>query len=293
MKEREMSSRQNPVRNDRFQWMRQYMTRRTVAFTAMCLGSALATGCGPFGASLAEPIQTYLPQMEKLAGKCSGPIEAYVAQDLSATGLGSSALLEARALELKRLVLQVSACGGYVQAVGFSASSADTVPFGETSFPVKGSGEEETARLIAAHKASKQFLTAVHAQMPHVARAVGPRGTDVLSQLQLAREFALQHPGHLVVQVETDGIASAGPVYMEYPQFTKAVAEVEASSVSVPQLPGATVRFVGIGHTSAPGSFQLSTTRVDALLRFYEIVCHRTDAAQCDVVTDYAEGGES
>ncbi len=270
----------------------QKLTRFVMA-TGAVIACSITSGCGPFGASLAEPIQTYLPQMEKLAGTCSGPTEAYVAQDLSATGLGSSALLEARALELKRVVLQVAACGGYVQAVGFSASSADTVPFGEKSFPVKGSGEEQTARLIAAHKAAKQFLAAVHAQMPHVAKAVGPRGTDVLSQLQLAREFASQHPGHLVVQIETDGISSTGPVYMEYPQFTKAVAEAEANDVSVPQLPGATVRFVGIGHTSAPGSFQLSTARVEALLRFYEIVCHRTDAAQCDVVMDYAEGGES
>jgi hypothetical protein len=266
---------------------------RFVLATAALILCLIANGCGPFGTSTGDPIQTYLPQMEKLAGACAGPVEAYVAQDLSATGLGSSALLEARANELKRIILKVAACGGYVQAVGFSASSADTVPFGEKLFPGKGSGDDETARLIAAHKASKQFLAAVHAQVPHVAKAVGPRGTDVLSQLQLAREFALQHPGHLVVQVETDGIASTGPVYMEYPQFTKAVAEAEANDVSVPQLPGATVRFVGIGHTAAPGSFQLSTARVEALLRFYEIVCHRTGAAQCDVVTDYAEGGES
>jgi hypothetical protein len=270
----------------------QNLPRFTLVATALILCLS-ANGCGPFGTSDADPIQSYLPQMEKLAGACSGPVNAYIAQDLSATGLGSSALLEARANQLKIAVLPVAACGGYVQAVGFSASSADTLPFGEKSFPVKGSGEEDTARLIAAHKAYKQFLAAVHAQMPHVAKAVGPRGTDVLAQLQLAHEFAAQHPGHLVVQVETDGIASTGPIYMEYPQFTTAVAEMEAGSVSVPQLSGATVRFVGIGRTAAPGSFQLSTARVDALLRFYEIVCHRTNAAQCDVVTDYAEGGDS
>jgi hypothetical protein len=266
---------------------------------AMCgLGAALilcvlTNGCGPFGTSVADPVQTYLPQMEKLAGACSGPTDAYVAQDLSATGVGNPALLDARAHELTQLVARVAACGGYVQAVGFSASAADTVPFGEVAFAAKGSGEDETSRLIAAHKAAEKFLTRVHARLPRVMKAVGRRGTDVLSQLQLASQLAQQHPGHLVVQIETDGIASTGPVYMEYPQFTTAVAEAEASSVSVPQLPGATVRFVGIGHTSAPGSFQLSTARVEALLRFYEIVCHRTGAAHCDVVTDYAEGGES
>jgi hypothetical protein len=268
----------------------QFLVRLAVAATAVII-VVFAAGCGPLGASTVEPINTYLPQMEALAGGCSGPLDLYAAQDLSATGLGSPALLEARARELKHLVLQVAACGGYVQAVGFSASSADTAPLGEASFPTKGS-EDETARLIAVHASAQRVVASVRQHLPAVMRAVGPRGTDVLAQLQLASQFAEQHQGRLIVQVATDGIASTGPVFMESPRFTTLDAEAEARQVSVPTLPGATVRFIGIGRTSAPGRSQLSTARVAALLSFYTIVCHRTGAAHCVVVTDYAEGAE-
>lgn len=257
------------------------------------VGAAALAGCGSLGAVGATGgIASYLPHMQRLAHECHGPLNGLDDFDFSGSAIGNGTLLATREQALEGLTLEVAACGGYVQALGFSKSAADAEPLGEVAFPSAGSGTE-TARLIAARKTALQFLAKVHQAIPTAMKAVGPAGTDVLAQLQLAAQFEQQHSGTpLHLTIATDGIATAGPIHMDGAGFTVAVAEQAARQVAVPSLAGATVKFIGIGKTAAAGSDQLSTERVDALLAFYRTACSRTGAASCSVVTDYAQGAE-
>jgi hypothetical protein len=273
--------------------LKQWCSSRGLIFLGSgTLAAVVLAGCGGLEATAPGGIASYLPHMRRLEHDCHGPINGLDDFDFSGSAIGSPELLASREQGLKTLAMQVAACGGYVQALGFSKSEADAVPLAEAAFPASTSGTT-TARLIAAHKSAEAFVSRARQAIPKAMKAVGPAGTDVLAQLQLAAQVEQQHGGApLHLTLATDGIATAGPIYMETSHFTVPVAERAGTEVEVPNLAGATLQFVGIGRTAAAGRDQLPTARVEALLAFYRIVCKRTEAASCSVVTDYAQGGE-
>jgi len=229
-----------------------------------------------------------LSRLKPLVADCHGPIDAYDALDGSATGRDKT-LIDQRLHAVGALADQAAACGGTMKVVLFGGrSGAEGATLGEARFPT--SSGTETARLIQANEAEEGLLSEVSEALPRALEEVDPNGTDVLSQLELARQFAEQLPaGRLYVQLETDGIQTVKPVVMNTPSFTKEAARKAAGRVTLPDLSGANVRIAGIGLTS--GTRRPTTERVEALTEFYELaVCHRSGASQCLVTTDYTAG---
>jgi hypothetical protein len=259
-----------------------------VASGLLALVCALAVAaCGQSGSP--SGIAGMLQHLKPLTGNCGGKsINAYDGVDGSATGRGNETLISGRLQAVHDLADQVAACGGFLKVVLFSSSQAENATLGEAEFPT--SSGTETARLIAANKVEEDLLAEVEETLPKALREVNPNGTDVLSQLQLAREFARQRPtGQLYVQLETDGINTVKPVVMNTPSFTPVAAHAAAQRVALPDLSGATVRIFGLGQTTS--AKRPSTQRIDALTTFYELACRRAHAASCLATTDYTTGG--
>jgi len=263
----------------------------TRAMLAMLLASLTLAGCATVGAAGSGGIAGVLAHLKPMEKRCHGPLNGLFDFDFSGSDRGDDALLASRMQELRGLADQVAACGGDIQAAAFSSSAADAAMLGEARFP-RGSGTD-TARLIRANRTVDAFLAQVKGSIPTVLWQVSPAGTDVLSQLKLGQQLQQQNEGGtLDIEIATDGISTAGPVYMDTPEFTTRVAEAAASRVPVPSLPGARVLFVGIGKTAGPGFGHLSSGHVDALVAFYETVCQRTDASYCLITTSVtSEGG--
>jgi hypothetical protein len=240
--------------------------------------------CGQTGGS--GGIAGMLSHERALVTNCHGPDVTYFGDDGSTTGRDDPALSEERFGLIRAAADQAAACGGLMKVVLFGRSEAESATLGEADFPT--SSGTETARLIEANKVEEGLLAEIEEGMPKALEEVNPAGTDVLSQMELARQFAEQAPaGHLDVYLATDGIQTVSPVIMNTPEFTKAAAHEAAEAVDLPSLSGATVQIAGIGRSS--GSRRPATARVEAMTTFYEQVCHRI-ATKCLVTTGYASG---
>ena len=62
-----------------------------------------------------------------------------------------------------------------------------------------------------------------------------------------------------------------------------------AESVPLPDLSGVELTIAGIGRVAGEPP---PSTYVTALKRFYEVVCERSGAAECLVVSNLSSGGE-
>ncbi len=228
-----------------------------------------------------------LQRLEPLVENCDGPLNGYGGIDFSSTGRGDSTLSDERLAALRDVTDQVVACGGYMKVVAFSASSAETFTLGEEDLPT--SSGTDTARLLQGDENASSLFDEVEDNLTLAASQLTPNGSDILAQLELARQYQDQRSeGTLRVELATDGIATTKPVKMNTPAFTEAVARSEAEQVEVPDLTGATVHITGIGKTT--GDRQLHTSRVNAITDFYSIACNRTNAV-CKVTTDSTKGG--
>jgi hypothetical protein len=261
------------------------MIRRPRASVGACMVAALAlAGCGLQASGTAGGVAGLLARLHPLEAQCHGSMSGFFGWDFSGSDRGSSPLMASRLKQLRAMTDQVAACGGTLQAVAFSSSTTDTSTLAEAAFPTTSS--TDTARLIQANRVIGRFMAEATKNVASAMNRVSPAGTDVLGELGLARQSQEQHPGGtLYVTLATDGIATTGPVFMDRQTFTKPVAEAAAETVTVPDLPGAQVRMVGVGKTAAPGARQLSTARTEALTAFYRIVCKRTGAASCLIST--------
>jgi hypothetical protein len=268
--------------------MTKFIKPPAVAVVAAILCLLLVTACGlKAGTGAPGGVAGTLARLEPLTASCNGEINAYDGVDASASGRGDPSLFASRLQALKDMADQAAACGGYMKAVAFSSSAAETFTLGEAEFPT--SSGTETARLIEANKAEDGLLGEVEDNLSKALRQLNPNGTDALAQLTLAKQFEAQRPsGKLDVQLETDGIATTKPVVMNTPAFTAQTARAAARRVTLPKLDGASVRIAGIGQTT--GTRRLSTVRTNALTTFYELACRRT-GAECLITTDYTRGG--
>jgi hypothetical protein len=75
---------------------------------------------------------------------------------------------------------------------------------------------------------------------------------------------------------------------MKRDTFTSTAARAAAARVGVPRLPGAKVRFAGIGRVV--GGTQPSSEFTTAVTTYYQAACARTKA-DCLVTTDYTKEG--
>jgi hypothetical protein len=263
---------------------------RLAAMAAALLAIAVLAACetastNPEAAGAAGA----LARLKPLAENCDGPVNGYAGLDVSASAQGDDDLIAARLAEIENVVNQVAACGGHVKVIAFASSATDTTTLGERMFAAEFG--TENARLIQGDREAKELMEEIEEGVPGAIEQAAPGGTDVLAQLELARQFQAQRgEGALYVALATDGIATTGGLRMNTPRFTVEAAEEAGGRVQVPDIAGATVRIAGVGQKAGDGSQQLSTARVTALVRFHEIACERTGAS-CLVTTDYAYGG--
>jgi hypothetical protein len=235
----------------------------------------------------ASGVAGVIGRLKPLTANCDGPLNGYVALDMSATGRGDQELLEERMQVASDTMDQVAACGGHLKVVAFSSSAAETFTLGEADFPASGS--TETARFIEADKAEGEARDKVEEEIPTAEKQLNPNGSDVIAQLHLAQQYQLQRgEGVLNAVLATDGIATTKPIKMNTPSFTADVARKAANQIRLPSLKGAEVRIVGVGKST--GARQLHTKRTQAITAFYSIACRRT-GAKCLVTTDYTTRG--
>lgn len=262
-------------------------TRHRVFVILALIGALLlGTGCDMESTGATGGFAKNVNELKQLADNCTGPLNGYVALDLSASARGDAKLIEERLQALRDATSQVAACGGYMKAVAFSSTASETFTLGEAEFPT--SFGTETARLIQGGKVRDEVLGDVEGNLAAAERHLNPNGSDILSQLALAAQYQAQRgEGTLYADLLTDGVATTRPVLMNKPTFTDGVARSEAMSLSLPGLAGAEVRVAGIGRITS--THKLHSARIEAISDFYEIAC-RQAKAQCLVTTDYTKG---
>lgn len=229
-----------------------------------------------------------LQRLEPLAAECDGPVTGYVEIDGSVSGRGDETLTAERLGALGHLADRVAACGGVLRVVLFGRSVSEEARLGEAEF-AKSSGTE-AARLIAAQKLEEGLRVEVEESLPRALEEVRPDGTDLVSTFESAEDFARQRPGGaLYVQIDSDDISTVEPVKMNTAKFTPGAARDAAGSLSLPDLSGAHMEFLGVGRSS--GARRPSTEKVRALTVFDETACRRMHATSCDASSDYVTGG--
>ena len=236
------------MRNYRHQGSLSVFAARVSAGVVMLSAGITLAACETVGTNPDAPgAAGALARLKPLVESCEGPINGYGGLDISASAVGDEDLLADRLAEIEGMVNQVAACGGYVKIVAFASSVTDTVTVGEQTFPTEFG--TENARLIEADKGVQALIGEVEQNIAGAIDQAAPGGTDVLAQLELARQFQAQRgDGTLYVQLATDGIATTKPVRMSTPDFTLDVAGQAAETVPVPDLTGAMVRIAGIGE---------------------------------------------
>ncbi|MCX2934665.1 hypothetical protein ORI20_30815 [Mycobacterium sp. CVI_P3] len=259
--------------------MFEHNTIRSIAATATIVICA-ATGChGAISDSLAHA--------EQVAASCPSDgsrVAALVASDESGSRHGATAQ-PAQQHVLQTVAERTAICGGHLRVVIFAGSTVGLTVFDED---LQLDGATATARLRKTAAAVDAVMQQINTALSGVANELPDGATDVVGQYQPGAEYLSQlsvsEAYRLEETVLTDGIQTAEPDLSD-PALTSAQAETLAATVTVPTLPGADVRLIGIGRQT-DGSL-LPTPYVAALRAFHTAVCKRTQAT-CTVVTDAA-----
>lgn len=222
-----------------------------------------------------------------LASCPSSPLASQAAIDVSGT-VRSDAFPAPYAAAVQDLARRTAVCGGHLNVVAFSASSAATVSLYDGDLQMPGS--TENARLRRVPQAVEEIMKSVSEGYATKVSGLTADGTDVVAQYRLAGEYAHQLGGNrqLELLLLTDGFQSVGTIIGNRPLSSSDAATL-AGYFDLPQLPGATITVAGIGKTNDPQP--APTEVVDGLKAFYAAICERTGAATCVTVTDYAPAG--
>lgn len=262
-------------------------TRAEAIASVACLVSVVVAlaGCATTGNPDSGGAAGAIARLKPLVKQCDGPLNGFVGFDFSGSAredtLGSE-----REQAVNDVALRAAACTGHVKVIAFSKSITDTAILGEADFPP--SNGTMNSRLVQADKARATLINEIKNNLPAALKQVGASGTDPVGQLDLAAEYQRsRRSGALLAAFATDGLATTGPAVIDPVTFTSDEAEAKAEKTRVPNLRGAKVWIFGIGKTRK-GSVKTATTQ--ALVGFYDALCRKTGAAQCQVTTDYTTG---
>lgn len=220
-----------------------------------------------------------------------GPTLASGRIDLSGTRLAEP-MSESDETALRSLIRRTFVCGGELQVSAFAGSVASTATLYTGVLHLDGA--TETARLRREPDATDAVMNEIHERLDAAGRLtnVTVGGTDVLGQLGLLEEFGrqLQRDGkdaQLVGLIVTDG-EDTDQLNFADPTLTAASAVTIADAATVPDLSGAQLTIIGVGKSSS--GTPAATAHVDAVKAGWNRICERTNAAECTVVTDPANG---
>lgn len=246
------------------------MPRAAVLAGILLLPVAACSSSGP----------TSLTDSKALVESCAGPINTYIAIDGTASGTTIS-LDGPRRRAIEGELAKVAACDGRAKVVVFSSSSAATITLFEGRIPLTGATNQAKARRLgsAVKDVANEIETSFTAAIP----ALDPGGSDPVAQMHLFVEWARQAgSGQFHLLELTDGFQNIG-VSTEQIVADPAAA---AAGFPAPDLSGFGVTIAGIGEVDGPAP---ATTVVDALKNFYTVLCQRSGATTCTVVTETAK----
>ncbi|OZC91798.1 hypothetical protein CH254_04790 [Rhodococcus sp. 06-412-2C] len=246
------------------------------------MATTFATGCSVINPTSGEhPGSTDCPQ---------APAAFKAAIDISGSR-SSVPLTDSENAAVQGLVRRTLLCGGNAEVSAFSGSVATTVPLYSGELHLDGA--TDNARLRREPEATDGVMTQIHQNIADAVTAP-PRsaGTDVLGQLGLIGEYGQQlnngsGPSNLVGLIVTDG-EDTDQLNFANPTLTSTSAVAVADAAIVPDLSGAQLTIIGIGKSSSGAP--AATVHVDAVKAGWNRICERTNAAECTVVTDPANG---
>lgn len=205
-------------------------------------------------------------------------VNAYVATDGSGTS-NSEAIIEERLDSIETITERVAVCGGHLTIVAFGTNSV-TVPIYDADIRIDGS--TDIARLRQVPKHVDTVMAEVATNYKPAVAALPAGGTDVVGLYRLFAEVQSLRPDmRLEVLSLTDGVTNQGVAIDRALSAEEAVNL--ADTVTVPELPGASLSVVGIGRVA---SDPLPSEFINGMKAFYSRLCENTRAEQCLVVTD-------
>ncbi|WP_432948237.1 hypothetical protein ACQPXM_13170 [Kribbella sp. CA-253562] len=241
----------------------------------------LLVACGP------QPGVDQLSLDKATLKSCPKDIKFATKLDLDVSGSGRTPELDGARLDIiKEQARTTAICGGHLLVSVFSATSAATVALYDDELTLPGA--TDNARLRRVTKLVDDISEKVTAAYPPAIKKVSPAQSDITAQFRLAAEYQNQLGStyRLRLVILTDGFQTVGRRVTAPIEITKARAV--GMTVNVPRLPDASVTVAGVGKVAA-GSAP-SSGMTNALIGFWDGVCHRAQAAQCTVVTDYVAG---
>lgn len=262
--------------------------RATASIALALVMGMIAAGCATTQDASAPGVAGVLGRLKPLAKQCTAPVNGYVGLDISTSAKGDDVLLKARVDELHAVADHVVACGGQFKAVAFDSSVANGVELGSQEFP--SDFGTENARLIRADKTEQKLFETINGNLDRALLESRRGGTDVVNQLELAKEFSINTGGgRTVVAILTDGLDTAGSRETLDESFDESAARKLASTTSPPKFENTGLSIVGIGRTAGADTKPLSAGHISALKLFYSQICAKT-GADCTVLTSTNTG---
>lgn len=251
--------------------------------------SAVASLCSLTACSgLATPPATgELSQDQATLATCAGVHPAaMVTIDVSGTGRDEG-VANQHLGAVRAVVRRTAICGGHLRVTAFAGTSAVTQPLYDGELQLAGATDIARLRKVPALVDDVMTTVAKGYQASLAAPPAGD-GSDITGQYRLAGEYAAQLGSGYTLDYTllTDGFQNTGVSAVSHP-LSASEAKALAETVNVPSLKGATITVAGLGKVAgAPPPSDM----VEGLVRFYDAVCARTEAATCTSVTDFTVG---
>ena len=229
-----------------------------------------------------------LGHLQRVASTCptgSTKLASFIAVDGS-DAVSDQKLASQRLAVIDQVTERTLLCGGHLQVVGFSTTSAANATIYDAELPTL-QGATVTARVRQAGPVLKRVEDAISKAYLPTLTSLPTTATDVVGELRLAGEYqpALGSGYELNAWLLTDGLQNVGVNL--YSPLTPAQAQATANQIEVPDLQGATVTVAGLGAVYDP---PVSSAVANSLVAFYTDLLARTHAAHVVAVTTFPTG---
>ncbi|GAA0993434.1 hypothetical protein [Subtercola frigoramans] len=205
--------------------------------------------------------------------------------EIDGTSSGRSTTSDTERLSIvQEITTRTVICGGHLTISAFSSSSGSTSTIFDGDVSV--AGETDIAKLRRVPDAVDQVMTEVKANYGKSLAELPEDGSDIIGIYRVAAEQKLQLGDHykMAETILTDGEQNVGGINLDTDVLTKDTAVELARSIPMPQLPDVDITVAGIGRVAGD---PLPSSKIEALIDFYDALCAQTGASSCLSVTDW------
>lgn len=243
------------------------------ATTAFALIGAALVGCSGPGGQLGDGLTA-------LKSCPATGFNTQVGVDASDSARSEAAKVK-NLKEIAKVVHLTALCGGTIRVFTFVSSSGQTTTIYQGELEVDAS--TDNAKVRKAEKLTEAVMAEIEANYNDALSSQTASGTDVIGMLDLLRDARAQAPDEqLNALLLTDGLTNLGGIDPTTVTSTDA-AEALADQVPVPDLSGAQIDMVGIGHQA---SGELPSSVIENVKAFWKRLLSRTGATTVLVVTE-------